>query len=339
MKEEFHSSHLGIQACLCRGRECIFWPQMNSEITEYISRCEIYQWYAAKQRKEPLMPLDIPNHPWQAISTDLFDWNDKNYLVTVDHFSNFIEVNNLLDTLSGTVVKKVKVHIARFGQPDIVVSDNGSQFLSSEFEKFAKSWNFIHWTSSPHHQQANGRAEAAVKICKHIMTKASEDKKDVYKALLAQLNTIQEGFSTSPAQWFLGWRAKTDLPTTKSLLQPNTNHLSDKRDMISRQQAYDKHTKELQPLKEQDNVCLKPVSLGDKVWAKAKVIKHLDERFYLVDNSKRLLRRNRVDLQKTLDTKQSISIDNDVKDVETRLTILQSYTGSQTVHDSGSKTW
>ena len=180
-----------------------------------------------------------------------------------------------------------------------------------------------------------------MKICKHIVTKASEDKKDVYKALLAQRNTVQEGFLTSPAQRVLGRRAKTDLPTTKSLLQPNTNHLSDKRDMISRQQkvkqAYDKHTKNLQPLKEQDNARLKPVSLGDKVWAKEKVIKRLDERPYLVDNGKSLLR-NRVDLRKTPDTKQSISIDNDVKDVETRSTILQSYTGSQTVHDSGSKT-
>ena len=43
MKKLLHSSHLGIQACLRRGRECIFWPQMNSEITKYISRCEICQ--------------------------------------------------------------------------------------------------------------------------------------------------------------------------------------------------------------------------------------------------------------------------------------------------------
>ena len=71
------------------------------------------------------MPLDIPDRPWQAISTDLFDWNDKNYLVTVDHFSNFIEADKLPDTLLGTVVKKLKVHMARYGQPDIVVSNNG----------------------------------------------------------------------------------------------------------------------------------------------------------------------------------------------------------------------
>ena len=112
--------------------------------------------------------------------------------------------------------------------------------------------------------------------------------------------------------------------------------------MISKQQkvkqAYDKHTKELQPLKEQDNAYLKPVSLGGKVWSKAKVIKHLDERSHLADNGKSLLRRNRMDLRKTPDTKQSISVENDVKDVETRSTILQSYTGSQTVHDSGSRT-
>ena len=48
MKEEIHNSHLGIQACLRRARECLFWPAMNAEIKDYISECEICQSYSRK---------------------------------------------------------------------------------------------------------------------------------------------------------------------------------------------------------------------------------------------------------------------------------------------------
>ena len=57
-----------------------------------------------------------------------------------------------------------------------------------------------------------------------------------------------------------------------------------------------------QPLKKQDSVRSRPMSLGDNLWIKAKLIKCLNERFYLLDNGKRILRRNRVDLHKVPDT-------------------------------------
>ena len=37
LKERVHSSHLGIEGCLCRARECLFWPpNMNADLKEYI---------------------------------------------------------------------------------------------------------------------------------------------------------------------------------------------------------------------------------------------------------------------------------------------------------------
>ena len=39
--KQLHSSHLGINGCLRRARECLFWPSMSTEIKEYITQCEI----------------------------------------------------------------------------------------------------------------------------------------------------------------------------------------------------------------------------------------------------------------------------------------------------------
>ena len=52
MKEAIHSSHIGIEGCLRRARECIYWPGMNAEIKEHISTCAVCNAYPASQQKE-----------------------------------------------------------------------------------------------------------------------------------------------------------------------------------------------------------------------------------------------------------------------------------------------
>ena len=51
--------------------------------------------------------------PWAKIGTDLFQFQNKDYLVTIDYFSNFFEIDYLSTTTSNTVIKKLKGHMAR----------------------------------------------------------------------------------------------------------------------------------------------------------------------------------------------------------------------------------
>ena len=36
--------------------------------------------------------------PWEVVGTDLFTWNNKEYLVTVDYISEFYEIDRLYST-------------------------------------------------------------------------------------------------------------------------------------------------------------------------------------------------------------------------------------------------
>ena len=47
---------------------------------------------------------------------------------------------------------------ARFGIPDIIALDNGTQFLAKEFKHFCKSFLFVHISTAPYHLQSNGQA-------------------------------------------------------------------------------------------------------------------------------------------------------------------------------------
>jgi transposase InsO family protein len=301
MMKEAHSSHMGQQNTLRRARECMYWPQMAAEISEHVASCEACQTYGASQQRESLMPLELADRPWQMISSDICTLDGSDYLVTVDHFSNFIELDRLRDTGAKEVIKRLKKLMSRYGIPEIFISDCGSQFLCDQFRRFATAWGFTHRTSSPHHQQANGRAEAAVKTVKASLRKAKKAGDDPYKALLACRNTEQEGIGSSPSQRFLGRRARTSLPTTAALLKPSAYHLENNHMQWKKQQVdknkYDRHAKDLEPLTEGSQVRMKPVALGDKVWIKANVLKRLDERSYLVRDGMKVLRRNRKDLK------------------------------------------
>ena len=131
------------------------------------------------------------SHSANRCSSNLAYWAAVN-LITVDYFSNFWEIDRLRDTKSSTCVCELKSHFARNGIPDVVISDNGPQFTSSEFAQFGREWGFEYKTSSPGHQQANGQAESAVKTAKSILRKAKKSNSDPYLVILAAQNTTTE---------------------------------------------------------------------------------------------------------------------------------------------------
>ena len=69
------------------------------------------------------------------------------------------------------VISHLKSIFARHGIPEVVISDNGSQYSSAVFEEFSKEYEFDHVTSSPKYPQANGEAERAVKTTKQLLEK------------------------------------------------------------------------------------------------------------------------------------------------------------------------
>ena len=105
---------------------------MTGYIKNYVSTCEACGKYEQGQRKETLTSHEAPSRPWQFVAADLFELNGKGYLVTVDYFSDFFELDHLRSTFSVYVIKKLKGHFARHGIPEQLVTDNGPQFVSRE---------------------------------------------------------------------------------------------------------------------------------------------------------------------------------------------------------------
>ena len=268
-----------------------------TQIEEQVANCFKCSQYQTAHAKEPMIITETPERPWSKIAADLFEYQGNSYLLCVDYYSKWIEVDKLDDLTSRNTISYLKSQFSRHGIPDQLITDNGSQFTSSEFNAFAKCYGFEHTTSSPHYPQANGEVERAVQTVKTLLKKGA----DPYQALLNYRNTPLERINLSPAQLLMGRRLKTTLPTTAALLRPQgareIKHMLEKMKEKEKQQ-YDRHCgRELPSLHTGDVIRMQ----HGKQWKAATVLyKHSSPRSYVVqapDGTK--YRRNRRHLHVT----------------------------------------
>ena len=308
--DEIHGAHMGESKSLSFARDYVFWPSMTVQIKDRVSSCSICNAFRNRQQRESLHPHDIPGLPWQVVGTDLFDYAGQTYLLVTDFYSKYFEIELLRQNTARCVINNLKKIFARFGVPDEVVSDNGSQYSNTrnlfstthEFKQFAEEWGFRHTTSSPEYPQSNGAAERAVQTAKRIFKKAAADKKDPFEGLLKYRNTPFEDIGVSPVQLLMSRRTRTMIPTHRRLLLPQAVDPDQVVKALKQRQSvskknYDKQGRDLPQLEPGDKVRIRPNR--DREWRKAEI---LPRSYLLQDERGRVYRRNR---------KQIISVPND----------------------------
>jgi transposase InsO family protein len=98
-------------------------------------------------------------------------------LLATDYFTKWVEAIPLKKVTSENMVEFFKEHIIyRFGIPQTITTDQGTQFTSSEFRNFTESMGIKLLNSSPYYAQANGQAEASNKIMIKIIQKKIDQK-------------------------------------------------------------------------------------------------------------------------------------------------------------------
>ena len=185
-----HTSHLGAETCLGKSRDVIYWTTMNSEVKDFIRNFTGCNDYLRKNSKGPLISHTIPSKPWSQVVTGMINVFDRNYLITLDFYSNFWELDTIPNSPTAvSVIRCCKRNFSRYGIPDVVVAYNTRQLDCKEFEQFAKEWEFECSPSDPHHSQSNGKAESAMKIAKKLTKKTEQEGRDLWKAILDWRNT------------------------------------------------------------------------------------------------------------------------------------------------------
>ena len=147
---KIHSRHQGILQCCLRVSSAVWWPGVKQQVQQLVKSCPACT-QAGVAHRQPMISSPLPNHPWEKIASHLFELHGKTYLLVVDYFSHYLEVQTLTTTTSASVIRALKAIFSRHGIPAVLISDNDPQYPSQEMKDFAKEYNFQHVTSSPHY--------------------------------------------------------------------------------------------------------------------------------------------------------------------------------------------
>ena len=216
---KIHSSHLGVESCINKAKDYVYWPGIYDDIRKHVSACELCQEHAPAQQPLPLQTPSVPTRPWEKIAIDMFHCEGRDYLIIVDYFSDYFEIEKLYSSNSLAIIA-IEPHLARNRTANVLISDNAPNFVSNEFAKCCATWEIEHVTSSAYHSQGNGKAESAAKLAQMLIKKCKKSKQNLCLALLDYRNTPCKNIGLSRAQRIFSRRTKTLLPTSEKLLQP-----------------------------------------------------------------------------------------------------------------------
>lgn len=117
-------------------------------------------------------------------------------------------------TLQSTIAFLQSI-FARFGVPVELVSDNGPQLTSEEFQSFVKYRGIIHRMGAPYYPQTDGLAEWMVQSVKLSLSKIEHRpgsfQLKLLRFLLNYRNTPHYATGSSPASLLLGREIRTHL--------------------------------------------------------------------------------------------------------------------------------
>ena len=113
-------------------------PGISSDIEKSVRQCRECQEVQSSPPAAPLNPWRWPTRPWARLHLDFLGlFEGKNILVIVDAHSKWIEAVCTPSTSSTSVIEVLSTLFSQFGVPEMVVTDNGTGFVSSEFEEFS----------------------------------------------------------------------------------------------------------------------------------------------------------------------------------------------------------
>ena len=154
--KELHVGHVGICRMKALARSYIWWPHLDQDIEAMAVQCEACKTTTAMPAQTAHHPWHYPSAPWERVHIDYGEWNKVEFLVMVDAFSKWPEVKIVSSTMTQKTITVLNEIFATHGFPRVLVSDNGPQFTSSEFEEFLQQNNIIHYKSPPYPQYQMG---------------------------------------------------------------------------------------------------------------------------------------------------------------------------------------
>ena len=139
-----------------------FWPGLKSDISQFCKSCRVCSLVKPKYINAHLKPY-LLDSPMQLIAADYVGLlpvsvGYRYMLVIVDGFSRFPEVYPVRDLSVPTLINSFRDFFSRYGFPDALITDRGTQFQSREFQEYLSRFHIKKLSTTSYISSSNGIA-------------------------------------------------------------------------------------------------------------------------------------------------------------------------------------
>nr|XP_042899135.1 uncharacterized protein K02A2.6-like [Parasteatoda tepidariorum] len=220
--DELHHGHLGVVKMKAIARSYVYWQDIDQDIENSAKNCLDCARFKTDPAKAKVHHWEYPSAPWERVHIDfagpIFE---RMFLLIVDAHSKWLEVYPMKTANSFKTIECLRDCFSRFGLPVVLVSDNGTQFTSQEFQTFIRSNGIKHKTCAPFKPSSNGQAERYVHTLKQSLRAmqnfAGNIQQKVSTFLMQYRKAPNMTTMISPAMLFL----KRDIRTRIDLVLPD----------------------------------------------------------------------------------------------------------------------
>ena len=223
--DEKHPRLVVLAALWHRPEQSGYWPGIDAEVEQKRRQCAVCDTHAPSSPAVTLLPTPPPQYPFQQVVADLFQLDGHTYIAFADRLLGWLEMEHLSgDATSARLITVFRRWFRRFGIPEELSCDGGTNLTSQESRGFFNTWRVQLRVSSAHYLQSNGRAEAALKgakrlLCVNTAQNGSLDTDGAARAIMQYLNTPPQGSEASPAQLLTGRQLRDTIPVDASLYE------------------------------------------------------------------------------------------------------------------------
>ena len=162
------AGHLGVAKTKARLQRHFYWPGISSDVKEFCRTCNVCQRLGKgiSPSVAPLHSLPVVSEPFCQNAIDIIgplpqckDSGSRFILTVLDLCTHYPEAIPLTSHMAQDVAKALGTVFTRFGFPQEILSDQGSDFMSVLMQVFLSEFKINQIRTSPYHPQTNGACE------------------------------------------------------------------------------------------------------------------------------------------------------------------------------------